>query len=230
MRAAGLAIAGGPPETSASVRSCSPLPYRLSGATGESTNPVPSAGGLVSDAEVAAAFRWAREYLGGVRDQARIREAWVGFLSAWRWDWFCSLTSRDAIHAEQLDKRFRYWIYEANCELYPHRVHKRIAHGLERRDLRLKRGEGIYWCRAAEYQKRGVLHYHVLVGGVGRLRRLSYMDLWNKLCGFAKVEVPRSDDLVARYVAKYCMKSSGLGEIDLGGTLARYKPFVGLPA
>jgi hypothetical protein len=151
--------------------------------------------------------------------------AWVSFLGRWDWAWFCNLTSRDPIHPEQLNKRFRFWVFEANCKLYPYRVRTK-ANG--RRDLRLRRDEGIYWCRAMELQRRGVWHLHALLGGVADLRRLSYMDLWNERCGFAKIEPPDCDEAVRRYVAKYVVKSSRLGDIDLGGTLARYKPFAGL--
>ena len=152
---------------------------------------------------------------------------WVEFLESWSWDWFGTFTSRDIIHPEQMNKRFRFFVYEMNCELYPHRLRIR-ANG--RRDLRLKRDEGVYWCRAMEWQRRGVIHYHALLGGVGNLRRLSYMDRWKELAGFAKIQPPHGDEAVRRYVAKYVTKGSGLGEIDLGGALARYKPFAGFPS
>jgi hypothetical protein len=52
------------------------------------------------------------------------------------------------------------------------------------------------------------------------------MDRWNEMAGFAKIEPPSSPDAVRRYCAKYVAKGSHLGEIDLGGRLARFKPFI----
>ncbi len=48
--------------------------------------------------------------------------AWVQFLSQWDWQWFATLTFKDATHAEAADKRFRRLVHEMNCALYPDRV------------------------------------------------------------------------------------------------------------
>lgn len=73
-----------------------------------------------------------------------------------------------------------------------------------------------------EMQRRGVLHFHALLGGerVDELRRLSFMDRWNQLAGFAKIEAPRSGRAVRSYCAKYVTKG---GELDLGGP-GMYEP------
>jgi hypothetical protein len=79
-----------------------------------------------------------------------------------------------------------------------------------------KRGQGVRWVRAMEMQRRGVPHFHALLGGDGldELRRLSYMDRWNQLAGFAKIEPPKDGGAVRGYCAKYVAKG---GELDLGG-------------
>ena len=86
--------------------------------------------------------------------------------------------------------------------LYGHRWHKK--------------GEGIRWVRALEYQKRDVIHYHALMAGVQDLRRLTWMDRWHELAGYARIEKIDTADAVVRYVSKYVVKG---GEIDLGGPL-----------
>lgn len=73
-----------------------------------------------------------------------IRGAWTTFLDRWEWDWFVTLTFREHVHPERADKLFRVWISKINRELYGHRWYKR--------------GDGVYWARALEYQKRKVLH------------------------------------------------------------------------
>ena len=81
-----------------------------------------------------------------------------------------------------------------------------------------KHGKGVYWARASELQQRGVLHFHVLMGGDGlaQERRLDWMDEWNELAGFARIEVPESTGAVLSYCSKYVVKD---GQIDLGGPL-----------
>jgi len=51
------------------------------------------------------------------------------------------------------------------------------------------------------------------------LRRLDAMDKWHGFAGFARIEVPRQQDCVAGYCAKYVIKG---GEIELSPTLSSY--------
>lgn len=68
-------------------------------------------------------------------------------------------------------------------------------------------GEGSpFYFRVAEYQDRGTLHYHSLIGGVGDLRRLFYKDLW-ELFGFARVLAYESGRGANYYVGKYLTKT-----------------------
>lgn len=131
-------------------------------------------------------------------------DAWVEFLSRWEWDWFLTLTFRANVHPEAADKAFRLFVSQINRELFGPRWYK------HRR--------GIRWVRALEMQRRDVIHYHALFGGAGLsdLRRLFWMDRWNEIAGYARIEEPRDVALVHGYVAKYVTKG---GEIDLGGPL-----------
>jgi|ERR671923_2921437 hypothetical protein len=131
-----------------------------------------------------------------------LRDAWIGFLGQWQWEWFCTFTFRDIVHPEAADKRFRLLCSQINREIYGVRWAKKHA--------------GVPWVRALEYQRRGVIHYHALFAGVQDLRRLSWMDTWDRLAGYARIEPIRRADAVQRYVSKYVIKG---GEIDLGGRL-----------
>lgn len=133
-----------------------------------------------------------------------LREAWAGFLGRWSWDWFATLTFRSDVHPEAAAKRFHVWESRINRQLYGRRWSKH--------------GRGIRWVRASESQRRGVIHFHAMIGGpkVDELRRLSWMDEWADLAGWARIEPPRSAVAVQWYCAKYVVKG---GEVDLGGRL-----------
>jgi hypothetical protein len=135
-------------------------------------------------------------------DRQALRNDWIAFLGRWEWEWFCTFTFRDLVHPEAADKRFRVLISQANRVLYG----VRWAHY----------GRGLRWVRALEYQKRDVIHYHALLAGVQDLRRLTWMDRWHELAGYARIEPIESTAAVSRYVSKYVVKG---GEIDLGGPL-----------
>jgi len=138
-----------------------------------------------------------------------VRRAWVEMLSRFEWDWFVTLTFKNEIHPEAADKRFRVWLDQVNRPLYGRRWRER--------------GQGVYWAKALEWQKRNVIHFHLLMSDTQNLnetlRRLSLMDKWNHIAGFSKIEVPARQECVTRYCAKYIIKG---GEIDLSPTLCSY--------
>ena len=130
----------------------------------------------------------------------RVRDAWAEFLGRWAWEWFCTLTFSEAVHPEKGEKCFRVWIARVNDRVFGR--HWR------------RRKRGVTWARATELQRRGAIHFHALVAGVGDLRRLTMMDEWAKLAGWARIRAVQRQDLVRKYVSKYVAKG---GEIDLGG-------------
>lgn len=134
----------------------------------------------------------------------RLRDCWAELLNRWLWDWFATLTFRDDPHPEKADKLFRVWVSKLNRKLYGVRW--------------AKHGKGVRWVRATELQRRGVIHYHVLMGGdrLPNERRLDWMDTWNELAGFARIEVPENAGAVVGYCSKYVVKG---GEIDMSPTL-----------
>ena len=56
--------------------------------------------------------------------------------------------------------------------------------------------------------------FHVLLKYVCDVRRLTMMDAWADLAGWARIRPVEHQDRVAKYVAKYVAKGC---EIDLGG-------------
>ncbi len=136
-----------------------------------------------------------------------LRDEWVTFLSDYEFQWFATLTFETKVHPEAALKRWRFFTNQLNRSLYGRRWQKK-EHG------------GIHWILGIEYQKRGVIHFHALMGAENDLntlaRRLTWMDYWNELAGFARIEAIRSNESALRYVTKYVIKD---GEIEFSKNL-----------
>jgi hypothetical protein len=115
------------------------------------------------------------------------------------WEWYVHFTFAEPVHPEQADKRFRRFTRDINRALYGRR------YGDE--------GAGVPWVRGIEYQKRDVIHFHGLYGGgVSALRRLTYMDLWSKSNGFARIYPYDGKEGALFYMTKYVFKG---GDMDI---------------
>lgn len=145
-----------------------------------------------------------------VKDIQGLGIAWAGYILSMplEFDWFCTQTFRNLVHPERADKLHRVLINKLNIEIWGHHYHK-------------DKLKGVVWVRGSERQKRGALHYHTLIAGVTPdIKRLKYMDIWNELAGFAKIETPREVLNTAVYLTKhaYAFKE---GQVDIGGAVAR---------
>lgn len=130
---------------------------------------------------------------------SKIQESWIYFLNKYPWVWFVTLTFHEDLHPEQADKRYFRYVRAINELIYGKRY--------------FKKGLGIIHTKAIEYQKRGVIHFHCLMGfGVEKLNNFDCMDLWLKQGnGFARI-YPYTKERAEWYVSKYVAKG---GEIDL---------------
>jgi hypothetical protein len=133
-----------------------------------------------------------------------VAEAYGLFLERWPWSWFTTNTFRTEIHPEAAGKVWKRWIHLLNREIFGSRYWSRPQ-------------DGVIWARGLEYQRRGVIHFHALLGRIpASVRRLAWMDRWNELAGFARIE-PYDPSKGARYyLGKYVLKG---GDINLGGPL-----------
>lgn len=136
-----------------------------------------------------------------------LRGAWSEFLSEYSFQWFATLTFENRVHPEAAMKRWRLFTNNLNRALYGRRWHK-TDHG------------GVFWILGIEYQKRQVIHFHALMGAEQDLnqvaRRLTWMDYWSEIAGFARIEAIRDNESALRYVTKYVVKD---GEIELSTNL-----------
>lgn len=130
--------------------------------------------------------------------------AWPSFLDQWQWDWFTTHTFRHEIHPEAAHKVWNRWTHQLNREVFGVRYWRRAQ-------------DGVIWVRGLEYQRRGVIHFHALLGRIPEIvRRLDWMDKWNELAGYARIEAYDPTKGARYYLSKYVLKG---GEIDLGGPL-----------
>lgn len=140
------------------------------------------------------------------------------FLNQWSFHWFCTFTFKESRHPEAADKLFRVWINDLNISIYG------------KQNVR-KRGHGVFWVRALEWQKRGVIHYHVLLAFENHkslkqdffssLTRVSYALKWRDEldAGIAKIDDIKGDQQkVTSYLTKYVTKD---GELDFSRNFER---------
>jgi len=138
-------------------------------------------------------------------------EAWGQFIGKFEpYYWYSTLTFKNEVTQGRAEKQFKRWIRFINECLYGRRYRNK--------------GTGVSWVKAIELQRRGVLHFHVLIGGdVWRLRRFTFMDLWREggysstgkrfqANGFAKIEKYNRKLGARHYLSKYVIKG---GELDI---------------
>lgn len=140
-------------------------------------------------------------------------DVWAGFLNRWKWNWFTTNTFRNEIHPEASDKTWNLWIHQLNRQIFGARYWKRAS-------------DGVIWARGQEYQRRGVIHFHALIGRIpDSVRRLDWMDCWDDLAGFARIEKYDPAKGARFYLGKYVLKG---GQVDVGGPLRPPTPLFDL--
>jgi hypothetical protein len=143
----------------------------------------------------------------------RAKREFGEWLSLPQWDWFTTHTFKaDYVSPREADKAWYSWFnglrVAAKAKGYTPSVYGVAAP---------------FYFRATEYQDRGTLHFHSLIGGVGDIRRLLFKDLW-ELSGFARVEKYDPGKGANFYVGKYLTKSEG--DIRFSHNLTIHLPHV----
>lgn len=137
-----------------------------------------------------------------------IVQEYADLISRYNWQWFCTLTFKDPPHPETAHKKFMMWIYQINNHIYG-------------KNWRRKGEKGVFWCRALEYHKSGVIHFHALVGNPesihDKLKRVDAASLWNAIGGISKIDAINDTPRACyNYVSKYTSKG---GLIDFSPDL-----------
>ena len=126
------------------------------------------------------------------------RVAFGEFLSRPQWDWYTTHTFKaEYVSPKQADRAWYSWFNSLRMAAKAKGLTPSIY------------GEAApFYFRVAEYQDRGTLHFHSLIGNCGDVRRLLFKDFW-ELQGFARVEKYNPELGAANYVAKYLNKADG---------------------
>jgi hypothetical protein len=125
-------------------------------------------------------------------------KAFGDWLSVPAWDWYTTQTFKaEYVSPRQADRVWYAWFNSL-----------RIAAKAEGLTSSVYGSQSPFYFRVAEYQDRGTLHYHSLVGNAGDIRRLSFKDLW-EANGYARVEKYQTGKGANFYVGKYLTKADG---------------------
>jgi hypothetical protein len=121
--------------------------------------------------------------------------------------WFITLTFKNYVSETRAVKQLNAWLSKL-CDAY-----------LSETGVR-----GLRWFVAQEWQKRDVIHFHLILSGVrlADLSRKRWESRWEGMGGgFARIYPARVK--AAPYLAKYTSKSRG-GEMRRGGTWQGISP------
>lgn len=133
----------------------------------------------------------------GLKDS--LKGGWKGLIKRYEpYEWFATLTFRDEIHPEQANKHYMRFIRIMNEDRFGKRYREK--------------GLGTYYFRTTEYQTRGAIHFHCLMGGgLDDLSISTYTAIWRVYYGLAKIEPYVPSMGAAAYLSKSVEKG---GEID----------------
>jgi hypothetical protein len=144
---------------------------------------------------------------------------WAKFISntSFHWKWYGHFTFRDFPHPESANKIWMKWVHILNRKCHGNRYWNR-------------KGSGITWVRSTEYQGRGSLHYHAIMGNLKNdIDRFEFMRIWEHFAGFARIYVYDRDGGAEDYLSKssYVFKQ---GEIDISDTVESHLPEITIPS
>jgi len=142
----------------------------------------------------------------------RARNEFGAWLSVPEWSWFTTHTFRaEYVSRKEADRSWYSWFNSL-----------RVAAKAKGLTPSCYGAAAPFYFRVTEYQDRGTLHFHALIGGSGDIRRLLFKDLW-ELSGFARVEKYEPGKGANFYVGKYLTKDIGsVGDIRFSHNLTQH--------
>ena len=142
------------------------------------------------------------------RELLEISQEWAEYLSnpAFDWSLYGHFSFRGYPHIESACKAWDTFIHELNRKIFGWYYWK-------------DKSKGVPWARGTEYQKRGAVHFHAIIGGVPDcVGRFDLMERWHDMAGISRIFAYERERGAEFYMSKssYAWKK---GEIDLGGPL-----------
>lgn len=127
--------------------------------------------------------------------------------------WFITLTFKNYVPEDRAFQMVTRWLRSVG-DAYKRTMQQKEVSG----------SKGLTWAIAQEWQKRDVIHFHIILSGVrlGLLSRMRQENRWQGMGGgFARVYDASAK--AAPYLAKYTGKTYHNGAISWGGT-SRWDP------
>lgn len=124
------------------------------------------------------------------------------------WKSFVTLTFEEEKAPDVAQSLFKWFVRFNNAHAFGNHYTRKVGHSY------------FSYAVGAEYQKRGVLHFHVLVD---KPLDFSFVhSTWGQRCGFVWIDTKFKDrEAVVGYVCKYVLKG---GEIDVYKAKGDYRP------
>lgn len=127
-----------------------------------------------------------------------LRESWATFLNNFNWDWWVTLTFRDKQTTNSANRKWNVWLK-----------------GLEN-----ERDNKVGYFRVTELQRlRNNIHFHALMLNLRGIRRLTWMDEWDRIAGFARIYPYKKNKGANYYLCKYVTKQ--IAEHKFGGLVLK---------
>jgi len=128
----------------------------------------------------------------------RARTAFGEWLSLPEWQWFVTQTFKaEYVSQKESDRSWYSWFNGVRVSAK--------AKGLT---PSIYGAAAPFYFRVTEFQDRGTLHFHALIGNVGDIRRLLFKDMW-ELAGYARILPYEASKGANFYVGKYLTKDDG---------------------
>jgi len=127
-----------------------------------------------------------------------LRESWADFLNGFNWDWWVTLTFRDRQTTKSANRKWNVWLKGLENEL----------------------DDRVGYFRVTEIQRlRNCLHFHALMLNLRGARRLTWMDEWERIAGYARIYPYEKSKGANYYLCKYCIKD--IADHKFGGLVLK---------
>ena len=148
------------------------------------------------------------------KTRVAVLEGYAELLSRYPWDVFCHLSWRKESAPEVMVRNFKRWLYL--WQLYTAVSRKRAtidengrAHGSWINSYRKQRQSPVWVFGIERGERGGRLHAHAIIKWsekLPNLRRTKGHAMWFEAYGMNKLEPPKSQEDVGKYVSKYVAK------------------------
>lgn len=138
-----------------------------------------------------------------------LTDEWVNWLVKVDWTSFITLTFKDMIAPDTAIKHFKNLIYSLNVDCFGKKYTRIVGHSY------------FSYAYAIEYQKRDVLHFHMLTDKPINFRFIH--DWWGLRCGYVWTDIINNKLEVVQYLAKYILKN---GEVSVYLADGDYSPLI----